>query len=53
LGAAAGVGAVYLPPYLRLSSRPTGRTRTTGAITVALYTGGGLAAGLTYHALPT
>jgi len=52
LGAAAGVGAVYLPPYLSLSSRPTGRTRTTGAITVALYTGGGLAAGLTYHALP-
>ncbi len=52
LGVAAGVGAVYLPPRLGLSSLPTERTRRTRAITVALYTGGGLAAGLTYHALP-
>ena len=52
LGALAGVGAVYLPPHLRLSHRPTERTRLTGTFTIALYTGGGLAAGLTYQTLP-
>jgi len=52
LGALAGVGAVYLPPHLRLSHRPTERTRLTGTLTIALYTGGGLAAGLTYQTLP-
>ncbi len=53
LGLAAGVGAVYLPPYLGLSDRLTERTATTGALTTALYTSGGLAAGLTYRALFT
>lgn len=53
LGVAAGAGAVYLPPYLSLSDRLTERTFTTGALTVALYTSGGLVAGLTYRALST
>jgi len=51
LGLAAGVGAVYLPPYLGLSTRPTERTATTAALTVALYSSGGLVASLTYRAL--
>lgn len=46
LGVAAGLGAVYLPPVLGLNAQLTTRTRTTGLLTVALYTIGGLAAGL-------
>lgn len=46
LGVAAGLGAVYLPPVLGLNAQLTTRTRTTGLLTVALYTVGGLAAGL-------
>ena len=52
LGVAAGLGAVYLPPKMGLSPQPTERTPTTAALTVALYTAGGLAAGITYQALP-
>ncbi len=52
MGVVAGAGAVYLPPYLGLSKRPTKRTGATRAITVALYTAGGIAAGLAYKALP-
>ena len=51
LGAAAGIGAVFLPPRMGLDEKPTARTPTTEAITVALYTAGGLAAGMTYRAL--
>ncbi len=51
LGIAAGVGAVVLPPRMGLDPKPTARTGTTGALTVGLYTAGGLVAGLTYAAL--
>lgn len=52
LGVAAGLGAVYLPPRIGLSGPPTRRTGTTRALTVMLYTAGGLAAALVYGALP-
>jgi hypothetical protein len=52
LGIAAGAGAVLLPPYLGLSGATTGRTSATAALTVALYTAGGLVAGTIYRALP-
>ncbi len=52
LGLVAGVGAVFLPPYLNLSGATTGRTGATAALTVALYTAGGLVAGVAYRALP-
>lgn len=51
-GVAAGLGAVYLPPHLGLSRLPTERTGRTAALTVALYTAGGIAAGMVYRALP-
>ncbi len=51
LGVAAGLGAVYLPPFLGLSTLPTQRTGATRALTMALYTAGGAVAGLTYRAL--
>ena len=44
LGGAAGLGAVVLPPLLGLGSAPSGRTAVTAALTVALYTAGGIAA---------
>lgn len=47
LGVAGGVGAVYLPQYLGLNAQLTTRTGRTGLLTVALYTAGGLATGLT------
>ena len=52
LGLAAGLGAVYLPGPLGLSTRPTDRGLLTRAITVALYGAGGVAAGAAYRALP-
>lgn len=52
LGLVAGAGAVLLPPYLGLSGATTERTRATAALTVALYTAGGLVAGAVYRALP-
>lgn len=51
LGVLAGLGAVVLPPRLGLDEKPTARTPTTEVLTVALYTAGGLAAGLTYQAI--
>ena len=51
LGAVAGIGAVVLPPRMGLDEKPTARTPMTEAITVALYTAGGLAAGMTFAAL--
>lgn len=52
LGLVAGLGAVYLPGPLGLSTRPTDRGAATRVITVALYGAGGLAAGRAYRALP-
>jgi hypothetical protein len=46
LGALAGIGAVVLPPRLRLAETPTGRTTATKLLTIALYAAGGLATGL-------
>lgn len=51
LGAAAGVGAVFLPEYLGLGKTPTRRTPQTAAMTIAWYTAGGIAAALAYRAL--
>jgi hypothetical protein len=51
LGALAGVGAVLAPQHLPLDESTTSRTRKTQILTVALYTLGGLAAGLTIRAL--
>jgi hypothetical protein len=45
-GALAGVGGVVLPKPMGLSTKPTARTALTQALTVALYTAGGIAAGL-------
>ena len=44
LGAAAGTGAVVLPPVIGLNARPTTRTPLTAALTITWYTLGGLAA---------
>ncbi|GAB4091824.1 hypothetical protein [Flaviaesturariibacter terrae] len=46
LGLAAGAGAVWLPEQMGLNPRPSSRTAETRLMTVALYTLGGLAAGL-------
>lgn len=51
LGLAAGVGSVFLPGYLGLGEDATRRTRQTEAMTVALYTIGGLTAGAAYSLL--
>ena len=51
LGVVAGLGAVFLPGPLGLSTQPTERTTATKAMTVALYTIGGLATGTTYQAI--
>lgn len=47
LGLAAGIGAVYLPKPLGLNPAPSNRTIETKLMTVALYTIGGLVAGIT------
>ena len=44
LGAAAGIGAVVLPPLIGLGSAPSRRTPQTKAMTFAWYLAGGLAA---------
>jgi hypothetical protein len=51
LGLVAGAGAVVLPPWLGLSGSTTARTGATAALTIALYTAGGLVAGAAYRAL--
>lgn len=48
LGAAAGVGAVYLPAKVGLRSRYAAKTPQRAAMTVAYYTLGGIAAGAAY-----
>ncbi len=47
LGLAAGLGAVYLPEPLGLHSAPASRTLQTKIMTSALYTIGGIVAGVT------
>jgi len=51
VGVLAGLGAVYLPSRIGLSTKPTDRAAPTRANTVALYTAGGLVAGAAYQAL--
>lgn len=51
LGAVAGLGAVLLPGPLGFSAVTTNRTLRTRLLTTALYTAGGLAAGLVYRSL--
>jgi hypothetical protein len=51
LGAAAGIGAVVLPPLMGLGRKPRGTTPATQAMTVAWYLAGGLAAAGMYHLL--
>jgi hypothetical protein len=51
LGLLAGVGAVYLPEQMNLSTEPTNRTTRTQFMTVGLYTFGGVVAGLTMRLL--
>lgn len=47
LGIVAGLGAVYLPRPLGLNPAPAARTEHTKILTVALYTIGGIVAGIT------
>ncbi|MDB5252731.1 MAG: hypothetical protein JWP27_1900 [Flaviaesturariibacter sp.] len=51
LGLTAGVGALLLPKPLGLSDAPSRRTTGTAVLTIALYTVGGLAAGIVMKAL--
>jgi hypothetical protein len=51
LGLAAGLGAIVLPKPLGLSDKPSSRTTSTQAMTLAWYLAGGLAAGLAYKLL--
>lgn len=51
LGLAAGIGAVVLPGPMGFSPETTARNGVTAALSVLLYTAGGLAAGLVYGAL--
>lgn len=46
LGLVAGVGAVYLPKTLGLNDSPSSRTPQTKLMTVALYSIGGVVAGI-------
>jgi hypothetical protein len=47
----AGVGAVALPGPVGLNSRETGRTATTKALAMVIYTAGGIAATAAYRAV--
>ena len=51
LGAAMGVGAVVLPPWLGLGRGPGSASAKTRALTVSWYLLGGLAAAAAYQAL--
>lgn len=46
IGLFAGIGGVYLPRPLGLNTAPSNRTDQTRLLTIALYTTGGLVAGL-------
>ncbi len=51
LGAAAGLGAIVLPPMMGLGRRPRGLTPRTKAMTFTWYLAGGLAAAAAFRAL--
>lgn len=51
LGILAGLGAVLAPPAAGLDPDYTSRTPATAALTVALYTAGGLSAAALYRAI--
>ena len=51
LGAAAGVGAVYLPDKIGLRKSYTAATPERAAMTITWYLAGGLAAGVAYQLL--
>ncbi|MDG3002234.1 hypothetical protein [Paludisphaera mucosa] len=51
LGAAAGLGAVVLPPLMGLGSRPGARTPQTAAMTFCWYLVGGLVAAAAHRGL--
>ena len=51
LGAAAGVGAVLLPPPMGLGDEEVNRTPATQVLTIALYLAGGIVSGLAYGTL--
>ncbi|QEH34991.1 hypothetical protein OJF2_35360 [Aquisphaera giovannonii] len=51
LGAAAGLGAVALPPVLGLGGRPSARTPQTAAMAFSWYLIGGLAAALAHRGI--
>jgi hypothetical protein len=51
LGAAAGVGAVYLPDKIGLRKSYTAASNERAAMTIAWYLAGGVVAGLTYKLL--
>ena len=51
LGAAAGLGAVVLPPFLGLGHRPAARTPQTAAMTFSWYLIGGLTASAVHRRL--
>ena len=51
LGAAAGLGAAALPPFLGLGRKPGARTPQTAMMTFGWYLVGGLAAGATHLGL--
>lgn len=51
LGAAAGLGAVVLPPIMGLGRRPSAATERTAVMAFSWYLAGGLAAAAAYHYL--
>ena len=51
LGAAAGVGAAFLPEKIGLGKKPTARTPQTAAMTIGWYLFGGVSAALCYRLL--
>lgn len=51
LGLAAGIGAVVLPGPMGFTAETTSRNGITSALSVLLYTAGGITAGLVYAAL--
>jgi hypothetical protein len=51
LGGLAGIGAVLLPPVMRLGTKPSRRSGQTVVLTIAYYLLGGLVSALVYKAL--
>lgn len=51
LGVIAGIGAVLAPPAAGLNPEYTSRTPATSALTIGLYTAGGLAAAAVYRSV--